>query len=259
MSVQYSPAHLARLLRLPEPTAEQAAVIGAPLGPMAVIAGAGSGKSETMAARLVWLDAPSEPALLALARGHAHLAGAHLLDEASGEFNVPFVRALFPGRRMLVVTLAGWEEGFAVAPGNPLHIRRAQDLARPGIRIVNRAAGAGARRLLDRALRRAGLTASSVRGYERIVRCHLDVARWVATGGADAGVLPRGVAQAQGLGFVPLSRERFDLVLPAESAADERVARALEMLRSRAFRRELSMLGGYDATQAGQVAAEVGP
>jgi molybdopterin molybdotransferase/putative molybdopterin biosynthesis protein len=208
--------------------------------------------------RLVWLDAASEPALQALSRGHAHLAGAHLLDEASGEFNVPFVRALFPGRRMLVVTLAAWEEGFAVARGNPLRIRHAADLARPAVRLVNRAFGAGARRLLDRLLVRAGVPATAIQGYERTVRGHLDVAHAVASGTADVGIVPRAVARAQGLDFVPLSRERFDLVLPFELAEDHRVARTLDTLGSRSFRRELAALGGYDAARSGRVVAEVG-
>jgi molybdate-binding protein len=207
--------------------------------------------------RVAWVDAPSETALAHLRRGHAHLAGAHLLDEATGEYNVPFVRALFPGRDMVVVTLASWELGFAVAPGNPLHIRRARDLARPSLRLVNRAKGAGARRLLDRQLHAAGIPPRAVRGYDRIAAGHVEAAQTVRGSGADVAVVPRAVALAHGLAFVPLSRERFDLVLPRESLSDERVSRALDVLGSRSFRRELSALSGYDASRSGRIAAEV--
>jgi putative molybdopterin biosynthesis protein len=209
--------------------------------------------------RLAWVDAPSETALAHLQKGRAHFAGAHLLDESSGEYNVPFVRALFPGRAMVVVTLASWELGFAVAPGNPLRIRRAQDLAREGVRIANRAPGAGARKLLDRLLRAARVPARAIAGYGRTASGHLEAAQAVRSSGADAAIAPRAVALAHGLGFVPLSRERFDLVLTKESLSDERVARALETLASRSFRRELSALSGYDVSRCGRIAAEVRP
>jgi putative molybdopterin biosynthesis protein len=207
--------------------------------------------------RLAWVDAPSETALGHLRRGHAHLAGAHLFDEATGEYNVPFVRTLFPGRAMVVVTLASWELGFAVAPGNPLRIRRAADLARA--RLVNRAPGAGARKLLDRLLHANGVAARRVAGYDRIAAGHLEAAQTVRSSGADVAVVPRAVAVAHGLSFVPLSHERFDLVLPRASLSDERISRALEVLASRSFRRELSALSGYDVSRCGRVAAEVQP
>jgi molybdate-binding protein/DNA-binding XRE family transcriptional regulator len=209
--------------------------------------------------RLAWVDAPSETALAHLRGGRAHVAGAHLLDEESGEYNVPFVRELFRGRAMVVVTLASWELGFAVARGNPLRIRRAADLARRSVRLVNRAPGAGARKLLDRLLQAEGVPARSIPGYGRIASGHLEAAQTVRGSGADVAVVPRAVALAHGLGFVPLSRERFDLVLPRESLSDERIARALAVLASRSFRRELSALSGFDVARCGRIAAEVPP
>src|SRR5512140_2136810 len=103
--------------------------------------------------RAVWLHAPSQAALDALAQGHAHLAGAHLFDEAEQEFNVPHVRRRFAGRRVRLYNLARWEEGFVVARGNPLRIRSAADLPDPGVRLVDREPGSGARSLLERLLR----------------------------------------------------------------------------------------------------------
>src|SRR5438067_244995 len=119
--------------------------------------------------RLCWIAASSDAALKTLARGQAHVAGAHLFDEEAREYNVPFVRRAFGGRSMIVITFAHLEEGFAVARGNPLRIRKPEHIARPGVRFVNREPGAGARRLLDRLLRKARIPASAVHGYDRLL------------------------------------------------------------------------------------------
>jgi molybdate-binding protein/DNA-binding XRE family transcriptional regulator len=207
--------------------------------------------------RLSWLQAGSDAALGDLYRGQVHLAGAHLFDEEAREYNVPFVRRSFAGRPMLVATFAHIEEGFAVAPGNPGRIRRPEDLARRGVRLVNREAGTGARRLLDRLLSAARVPASAVAGYDRLARGHLEVAALVAAGGADVGVVARSAALAHGLDFVPLAEERFDLVLPKEWSGDPRVVRLFDTLESRGFRRELAAVGGYDARRSGQLVAEL--
>jgi putative molybdopterin biosynthesis protein len=207
--------------------------------------------------RLCWIGASSDAALSTLARGHAHVAGAHLFDEKSGEYNVPFVRRAFRGRPMVVITFAHLEEGFAVARGNPLRIRAAEDIARKGIRFVNREQGAGARRLLDRLLRKARVPPSAVSGYDRLLGGHLEVAQAVAMGAADAGVVARSAAVAHGLDFVPLSEERFDLVFPKEWTGDERAGRIVETLEGKAFRRELGALQGYDTRRSGQLVCEL--
>ncbi len=207
--------------------------------------------------RLRWIDAPSEQALDALAAGTAHLAGCHLLDEESGEFNVHAVRARFPKTDMLVVSLAKWPVGLVVAPGNPKGLRGAGDLARRGVSIINRPRGAEARRLLDRELKKAGVKPARVRGYARVARSHQEVAQAVALGGADAGVAPVATALAWGLSFIELSEERFDLVLPLARASDPKIDRLLEVLGSDRFERELQALPGYDPTCAGEVVAEL--
>jgi molybdate-binding protein len=125
------------------------------------------------------------------------------------------------------------------------------------VRFVNREPGAGARRLLDRLLRKARVPASAVKGYDRTLGGHLQVAQAVAMGAADAGVVARSAAVAHGLDFVPLSEERFDLVFPKEWAADARATALVETLESRAFRRELLSLGGYDARRSGHVVTEL--
>jgi molybdate-binding protein/DNA-binding XRE family transcriptional regulator len=207
--------------------------------------------------RICWIPASSDAALGTLGKGEAHVAGAHLFDEEAREFNVPFVRRALGGRAAVVVTFAHLEEGFALAPGNPRRIRKPEDIARPGIRFVNREPGAGARRLLDRLLRKAGVPATAVKGYNRVLGGHLQVAQAVAMGAADAGVVARSAAVAHGLHFVPLSHERFDLVFPKEWSSDPRAAQIVETLEGRAFRRELGTLGGYDTRQSGHLVTEL--
>jgi molybdate-binding protein/DNA-binding XRE family transcriptional regulator len=207
--------------------------------------------------RLRWLYATSVSALGALARGEVQIAGAHLLDEASGEFNVPFVRPPSSAQSLLIVNLARWEEGFVVAPGNPLGIRGAHDLVRSDVTFVNREEGSEARKLIDRLLRKEALEAEAVRGFQRIAHGHTAVAQTVAAGAADAGIATRSAASGLDLSFVPLSEERFDLALSREQIGDDWANRLIDALESRAFRRELQSLEGYATVQSGQVVAEV--
>ena len=207
--------------------------------------------------RLVWVPAPSEGALRSLAQGEAHLAGAHLLDEDSGEFNVPFVRKLLPRRNALVVNLARWRAGLVVARGNPKGIRGGADLGRPGIRIVNRERGAGARHLLDRILSAARVVGTQVRGYGQVLGGHAAVAQAVAMGMADAGIATEGAALSCGLSFVALAEERSDLVVPLSLAAQARGGHILDVLASRAFRLDLGGIAAYGTAESGRVLAEV--
>ena len=209
------------------------------------------------ASRLRWRHAASGAAVDHLVRREAHVAGAHLRGEGGGDFNVPIVRARFPTRSMVVVNLVRWDAGLAVAPGNPLGIADARDLARPGVRLVNRPRGAGARHVLDDALARAGVAAADVVGYDRLAPTHGAVASMIALGGADAGVTVRGTAIAHGLDFIPLVSERFDLIVPRDVSELPAVARALDVLDSPGFRRELAAVAGYDARQTGHVIAEL--
>ena len=211
------------------------------------------------ACRLTWVPASSTAALEALAGGRAHLAGAHLRDEQSGEFNLPFVQRLLPGREVLLVNLARWREGLLVRRGNPRGVRGAHDLSRRPVRIVNREPGSGARRVLDKLLADARVSAKRVQGYDRVVGTHAAVAQAVAMGAADAGVASESAAIAYGLHFVPLAEERSDVVIPSALAREPRGARLLEALQGRAFRRDLSGIDAYETAQSGRVLAEVRP
>jgi molybdate-binding protein len=156
---------------------------------------------------------------------------------------------------IVLVTLARWEAGLVVRGGGDA-VRRAADLARPGLRIAGREPGAGARRLLERVVRAEGLPTAIARRPHLELPGHLEVAHAVALGAADAGVATRDVALALGLDFVALAEERFDLAFPRSSLSDPRVQRLLDAIVSGEVRRELAALG-YDVRGTGERVAEV--
>jgi molybdate-binding protein/DNA-binding XRE family transcriptional regulator len=163
--------------------------------------------------RVHWLTANSTTALESLARGEIHVAGTHLYDPDSSEYNVPFVRRIIRDRATVLITLGVWEEGLVVRPGNPHNVRTAADLAQPGMTIVNREPGSGARQVLEHALHRESIPFTAVQGFDHTVSSHLDVAREVWAGRAEAGVSVATIATAFGLGFVPLQQVRYDMVI----------------------------------------------
>ncbi len=200
----------------------------------------------------------SKHALDSLAEGHVHVAGVHLRDRKTGEYNLDAVRRAFGHRRMLLVGFARWELGLATAPGNPRGIRGVQDLSRRALRIVNREKGAGARNALDEAIQDLGLSSGAIAGYDFEVPGHLEVAEAVAAGQADFGMTIRVAADAYGLGFVPVREERYDLAIPEREIEAAPIRAMMEALNSARFARELASLCGYDTSAMGQVAARLG-
>ena len=196
--------------------------------------------------------------LLALKRGHAHLAGCHLLDPATGQYNVAYVQQYAPGIPIRLITLVGREQGLIVPPGNPKGIRGVADLARPDVVYVNRQRGAGTRLLLDHLLAQAGIAPEQVRGYEREQITHLAVAAAVKGGAADCGMGVLAAARALDLDFVPLASERYDLALPLEHADAPPVQAALALLHDDGFRAAVAALPGYDVAHMGETAGEIG-
>jgi len=202
-------------------------------------------------ARATWLPATSSRSLALLEAGLVHVAGVHFTHAASGGDNVDAVRRAFPGRRMLVVNLTRWRQGFVVPAGNPLDIRDAAALLRPGLKLALREQGAAAHELLTGLLAREGAGRAVVGGPS--AAGHVEVAQLVRCGAADVGVAVEGVALAAGLGFVPLTEERFDLVVPAAAAASPPISRLIEALDDARFRAEISHLPGYDGEMSGHV------
>ena len=204
--------------------------------------------------RLVSTEEGSYQALVGLARGEAHVAGCHLKDEGTGEYNLSWVRRLVPFSCTLV-NFAAWQQGLMLMPGNPKGIGGIEDMANPGVVIVNREAGSGSRALVDRLLDEARIPQGTVAGYDREAAGHLGVARTVAAGVADAGVGVKAAASALGLEFVPLEEERYDLVIPNHFLDDPAVQALLDLLRRPGLHRRVEALDGYDVSGMGAPAA----
>ncbi len=206
--------------------------------------------------RLSSANAGSLGGLLALRRGEAHLAGAHLLDPETGEYNLAYIRRYLPHTPVIVVTLTRREQGLIVARGNPKGIQGLADLARDDVTYVNRQRGAGTRVLLDYLLTQAGITAGQLRGYDREEVTHLAVAVDVATGLADCGMGVRAAAEALGLSFIPLTWERYDLIVPRHIWDGELLSPLRELLADAEFRAAVASLPGYDPTEMGELIEE---
>ncbi|MFZ7125654.1 MAG: substrate-binding domain-containing protein [Desulfobacterales bacterium] len=199
--------------------------------------------------------ASSHRAVEGLRNGKAHLAGTHLHNPPDGEANVDLVRRLFHGSRALIVGFSVLEEGLMVAHGNPLGIRGAADLAGGRLRLANREPGAALRVLLDDHLKRSGVAVSTVRGYGHEVSSHLEGARSVVHGLADAALGLRAVADACGLDFVPIETVRCDLVVPCDLIDHPSIKVLLDTLQTRLFHEELASIPGYGASRTGDVIA----
>jgi molybdate-binding protein/DNA-binding transcriptional regulator YhcF (GntR family) len=191
--------------------------------------------------------------LIALAECKADLAGCHLWDVESDSYNAPFVRRLLPGKQVALVTLAHRWLGLMAPAGNPGGLRGLEDLARPGLRFVNRQAGSGTRVWLDAALRQLGIDASCIQGYTDERMTHSEVAAAVAAGQADTGFGLQAVALSYRLDFIFLVQERYDLVIPAESLEQESVARLVDWLAGEEAKKVVSGFGGYDSRETGML------
>jgi putative molybdopterin biosynthesis protein len=203
--------------------------------------------------RLVSANVGSLGGLVALRRGESHLAGSHLLDPNSGEYNFSYVNRYLPDNDLVLITLVGREQGWIVPAGNPMGLRSWEDAARPDVRIVNRQRGAGTRVLLDYELGKLGIAAEQVNGYEREEYTHLAVAAAVSSGTASAGLGIRAAARALELDFVPLAQERYDLVMPKAHYEGELLQPLLALLEDDAFKTAVSAMPGYDVSIMGQV------
>lgn len=204
---------------------------------------------------IVSAAASSKLALRWLKEGKVHIAGTHLEDPETGEFNLPYLRAEFSGVDYAVVSFAEWEEGLVIAPGNPKRIRKVEDLARKNVRFVNREAGSGSRQLLDRLLQKTGIESSKVEGYGRTGFGHLAVAYMVYTGDADCCLATRSAAQTFQLDFVPLQNERYDFVMERKTLDTPMAQTFLDILQRAQLRRKLEVLAGYDTSQTGKMLA----
>jgi putative molybdopterin biosynthesis protein len=192
--------------------------------------------------------------LVAVRDGLCHLAGSHLLDPATGEYTLPYLDRVFgpAAADVAVIRLVHREQGLLVAPGNPLGLGGVEDLAKAGVRYVNRQRGAGTRVLLDHLLAGLGLAPDSIAGYSREEPTHLAVAAAVAAGRADAGLGIMAAAAPFGLDFVPIVREPYDLVVAPGALGGPQLAPLWALLADPGFRVSVEALGGYSAQEMGR-------
>jgi putative molybdopterin biosynthesis protein len=195
--------------------------------------------------------------LMALREGRAQVAGIHLLDMDSGEYNVPFVKHLMPEDPMVLMQLAQREQGLMVATGNPQGIHGLKDLSRRGIRLINRQRGAGTRLFLFHQLRRAGVDPHGIVGFEQEAPTHNAVAAAIKAGSADVGPGIRAVAEAWGLEFIPLGHERYDLAIPRKIFDSPRLRTLREVIHATNFRQAAAALSGYDVSRMGRIVADI--
>jgi putative molybdopterin biosynthesis protein len=247
-----------RLYRAPEQIERTAVAIGShdlTLDLLAQFLAEAGPQTPDGAVRLSSANVGSQGGLVALRRGEAHLAGSHLLDPDTGEYNLSYIQRYMPDTPVVLVQLVGREQGLIVPPGNPRQLRTLADLAQPALTFVNRQRGAGTRVLLDFEIGKIGLGPAEIRGYEREEYTHLAVAAAVASGLADCGLGIAAAARALNLDFVPLFKERYDLVIPREHYDSALLRPLLAQLHTPRFRAEVAALPGYDVSGMGQVVA----
>lgn len=201
--------------------------------------------------------ASSHRALNGLADGITHLAGTHLHNTGKTESNVALAKQKLAGMRGRVMGFSLLEEGFMVARSNPLGLRSAADLAQPMVRFVNREEGAALRILLDDHLKRDHIDTAAINGYQNVVKSHREGAYRIACNVADAALGLRAIAEAFGLGFVPITAARCDLVIPDDMAGHPTVKILLNAMQSATLRREIDAIPGYEASITGNVIAEL--
>ncbi len=196
--------------------------------------------------------------LIALYRHKASMAGIHLWDSVTGEYNLPFIHYCLPGEDVSVVNLVQRVQGWIVAPGNPLGISGWNDITRAGLRFVNRQKGSGTRLRLDTFLHQAGIQSKNIKGYDIEENTHFGVACRVANNQADASIGVQAMASRFGLDFVPLFEERYDLVCLKEFAETSEWRQALDILNSAGFHRALNSQEGYNTSLTGKIIFQSG-
>lgn len=195
--------------------------------------------------------------LYALYHGKVQITATHLWDGDTGQYNIPYVKRMLPGIPAIIVHLANRMQGIYVAKGNPKGIKGLEDLKQPGIKMINRERGSGTRILLDEHLKKLGISAHSVTGYEKECFSHLAMASTVARGEADFAIGNEKTSQqVEGIDFIPLQTESYELVIKKEDIQKPYFQSVLQIIRSEEFKLEIQGIGGYDLKDLGKITAE---
>jgi len=195
----------------------------------------------------------STDGLKALNMGYTDIAWSHLFDPKTGEYNTPFLATYLPDVKPVVVNLFYRDLGFIIAPKNPFRIRGFEDLTQKEIRFINRQKGSGTRILLDHHLKRLQISTSKINGYEREVYTHFEVGLSILSKEADVGIATIAVSKLLGLPFIPITQERFDMLLDQSTFFEKGIQVFIEILNSKEFRNGVERLGSYDFKNSGKV------
>ena len=194
--------------------------------------------------------------LLSLYQDNIHVCACHLFD--GFDYNTSYVRSLMPGIPAVMINISYRTQGFYVTSGNPKGIKGWSDLIRKDISVLNRRVGSSARILMDTQLKRLGIPAASVKGYHKIMKSHLTMAAAIAAGEADLAIGTERISrQMDGIDFIPLLEERFDLVIKKELLETEAVKTLIKVLNSPEFKKEISHFSGNDYRDLGKIVGEV--
>lgn len=191
--------------------------------------------------------------IMAIRRGEAHASGCHLLDTETGVYNLSFLKKYFPNGGIRLVRCVGRQQGLMLAKGNPLDIKEFADIAKNGVRYVNRQKGSGTRVLMDYLCEQYAVNVSDIYGYEREELTHTSVAAQIANGSADAGMGIYSAAQLYDLDFLPICIEEYDLIIPDHAWETPVVQQLIATLKSPAFREKMLAMGGYTVDHPGEI------
>ncbi|MCP4682942.1 MAG: molybdopterin biosynthesis protein [Desulfobacterales bacterium] len=195
--------------------------------------------------------------LMALGKGTCHMAGSHLLDAETGQYNLPYIKRYLKGVNVSIFHLVLRDQGLIVAKGNPMRIKGIHDLVRDDISFINRQAGSGTRVLFDYKLNELGIEPDAIKGYAHDEFTHMAVAVDILSSAADCGMGIFAAAKALDLGFIPIVKEQYDLIIPNVFLDQPNVQVLMETVRSGHFRERVMSLGGYDPSKSGQLWMEV--
>lgn len=191
--------------------------------------------------------------IMAIRRGEAHAAGCHLLDTETGKYNLSFLKKYFPNGGIRLIRCVGRQQGLMIAKDNPLNIQGFADIAKEGVRYVNRQKGSGTRILMDYLCQQHAVDPATVYGYEREELTHTSVAAQIANGSADAGMGIYSAAKLYDLEFLPICIEEYDLIIPDHAWETPVVQQLLETLKSSAFKEKMLAMGGYTVENPGEI------
>jgi putative molybdopterin biosynthesis protein len=195
--------------------------------------------------------------LMAIKKSEAHIGGSHLLDEKTGEYNIPYVQRLLKEVPLRMINLVYRQQGLIIRKGNRKNIKSLDDLRRDDVAFINRQPGSGTRLLTDKCLREKGIDQRDIKGYEKEEFTHMGIASAIASGAADTGMGILTAAIARDLEFIPVAHERYDLIVREEHVNTPMMQALIQIITSDDdFRKAVQSLGGYDVSDMGKIIYE---